>query len=261
MAIRRETLVYDGPFAGIVAYAGRPARAAGRGGRAGEGADRQRCHWQLHAYRHAGHAFTDASTKGLGAPGFGYEERLTGGVGRRLRTFSASCLFETGVNQVMHEKACGLYLPQVRLGKQTGQAMMANSGSEKPPASEEPEGSEDAVDVYPLRHLAEIETQFADAAVAEVIGDTLQISFLERARRIGRVEWPHDGSQPSQVALYGTVAEVARLRISSSTANDLAMNLLLELVRNLGVDEAAFDRNIETVRADFRLARKEQNVD
>ncbi len=31
--------------------------------------------WQHHAYGHAGHAFTDDSTKGSGRPGFGYEER------------------------------------------------------------------------------------------------------------------------------------------------------------------------------------------
>ncbi len=31
--------------------------------------------WQLHAYGHAGHAFTDQSAKGSGRPGFGYEER------------------------------------------------------------------------------------------------------------------------------------------------------------------------------------------
>ncbi|WP_419807597.1 dienelactone hydrolase family protein [Sphingomonas sp.] len=30
--------------------------------------------WQLHAYGHAGHAFTDVGTKGSGRPGFGYEE-------------------------------------------------------------------------------------------------------------------------------------------------------------------------------------------
>ena len=31
--------------------------------------------WQLHAYGHAGHAFTDAGTKESGRPGFGYEEK------------------------------------------------------------------------------------------------------------------------------------------------------------------------------------------
>lgn len=31
--------------------------------------------WQLHAYGGAGHAFTDASTKDSGRPGFGYEEK------------------------------------------------------------------------------------------------------------------------------------------------------------------------------------------
>ena len=31
--------------------------------------------WQLPAYGHAGHAFTDASAKNTGRPGFGYEER------------------------------------------------------------------------------------------------------------------------------------------------------------------------------------------
>ena len=31
--------------------------------------------WQLHAYGHAGHAFTDESAKGMDRPGFGYEER------------------------------------------------------------------------------------------------------------------------------------------------------------------------------------------
>ncbi|HEU0043056.1 dienelactone hydrolase family protein [Sphingomonas sp.] len=31
--------------------------------------------WQLHAYGHAGHAFTDESAKDSGRPGFGYEER------------------------------------------------------------------------------------------------------------------------------------------------------------------------------------------
>lgn len=31
--------------------------------------------WQLHAYGHAGHAFTDESAKGTGRPGFGYQEK------------------------------------------------------------------------------------------------------------------------------------------------------------------------------------------
>ena len=31
--------------------------------------------WQIHAYGHAGHGFTDASAKGSGRPGFGYDER------------------------------------------------------------------------------------------------------------------------------------------------------------------------------------------
>jgi dienelactone hydrolase len=30
--------------------------------------------WQLHAYGHAGHAFTDESARGSGMPGFGYNE-------------------------------------------------------------------------------------------------------------------------------------------------------------------------------------------
>ena len=31
--------------------------------------------WQLHAYGHAGHAFTDEAARDTGMPGFGYEER------------------------------------------------------------------------------------------------------------------------------------------------------------------------------------------
>lgn len=31
--------------------------------------------WQLLAFGHAGHAFTDESTRGMGRPGFGYEEK------------------------------------------------------------------------------------------------------------------------------------------------------------------------------------------
>lgn len=31
--------------------------------------------WQLHAYGHAGHAFTDESAKNMGRPGFGYEDK------------------------------------------------------------------------------------------------------------------------------------------------------------------------------------------
>lgn len=43
--------------------------------------------WQLHAYGHAGHAFTDESTRDMGRPGFGYEERADRRSWQAMATF------------------------------------------------------------------------------------------------------------------------------------------------------------------------------
>lgn len=45
--------------------------------------------WQLHAYGHAGHGFTDASGKGSTRPGFGYDERADRRSWRAMTEFLA----------------------------------------------------------------------------------------------------------------------------------------------------------------------------
>lgn len=48
-----------------------------------------RADWQLHAYGHAGHAFTDESARDTGRPGFGYEERADRRSWAAMREFLA----------------------------------------------------------------------------------------------------------------------------------------------------------------------------
>ena len=45
--------------------------------------------WQIHAYGGAGHGFTDASAKGMGRPGFGYEEKADRRSWRAMQDFLA----------------------------------------------------------------------------------------------------------------------------------------------------------------------------
>ena len=98
----------------------------------------------------------------------------------------------------------------------------------------------------------------ADASVVEATEEGLELTFLVRSPTPVAVNWALDHTQPEMVRLSRRVEEQMCVRLSVASANDLALNIILETAEAFGVDLEALEKNFEIIRKRIQGSEDEQ---
>lgn len=117
---------------------------------------------------------------------------------------------------------------------------------------EEPNGEAESAMFQVVSRATGFQRVDADATLVDGNEYTVDLSFLRRTGDPSGVIWPSEYTQPSTVRIKRGVEEQVAVRLSFASANDLALNIILEISEKGGVDFESLEKNFEIIRQRLR---------